>query len=130
MTNIRNLFIASDWDGDINFNVKNDNGDFIYSGSYRNMPEPLEGMTVLHFVQKSCDYVEITVTKALENGVYYIGFHQNESPFSKFYVIAETHSKSIAKFITDHYNSFGDDIYHFYAADECKEFAGIEYLEG
>ena len=64
---------------------------------------------------------------------YYIGFHQNTSPFSKFIIVATTKSNSIANFIVRQYNKCATErnikvTYRVYRADQCTEFP-IEFME-
>lgn len=64
---------------------------------------------------------------------YYIGFHQNTSPFSKFLIVATSKSNSIANFITRQYNRYAKErdikvVYRAYREDQCNEFP-IEFME-
>lgn len=64
---------------------------------------------------------------------YYIGFHQNESPFSKFLIVATSKSKPMAKFIMVQYNKAAVElgrecVYCFYPENKCTDFI-TEYLE-
>ena len=64
---------------------------------------------------------------------YYIGFHQNTSPFSKFFILATTKSNSTANFIVRQYNKCATErnikvTYQVYRADQCTEFP-IEFME-
>lgn len=64
---------------------------------------------------------------------YYIGLHQNNSPFSKFLIVATTKSNNIANFIVRQYNKCATErdikvTYRAYRADQCTEFP-IEFME-
>lgn len=64
---------------------------------------------------------------------YYIGLHQNTSPFSKFLIVATTKSNSIANFIARQYNKCAMErnikvTYQVNRADQCTEFP-IEFME-